>query len=205
VLSEFNFCTRLVISAFYFREPHSALGPLGSSFGVAPIGIHHLLLSNLTTDCHPVYSALSSNPLQCAGCTSISWTSTFWVDAYNSLCCYSWIPDKIRERVPGQQLRTPDGQKCWAGNAVRQVGDGCRNTCAASQRRLWMWYTCAKFERWKQFTDLQLLCCEFVLAFCVCRTHCSWSCDHLLCGTPYILLRPCINMYCNLLYTRICQ
>ena len=31
------------------REPHSALGPSGSRFGVAPIGIHHLLLSNLTT------------------------------------------------------------------------------------------------------------------------------------------------------------
>jgi len=30
-------------------EPHSALSPSGSSFGVAPIGIHHLLLSNLTT------------------------------------------------------------------------------------------------------------------------------------------------------------
>ena len=31
------------------REPHSALSPSGSSFGVAPIGIHHLFLSNLTT------------------------------------------------------------------------------------------------------------------------------------------------------------
>jgi len=35
------------------REPTSALGPLGSSFGpssLAPVGIHHLLLSNLTTE-----------------------------------------------------------------------------------------------------------------------------------------------------------
>jgi len=34
--------------------PSSALGPSGSSFGpssLAPIGIHHLLLSNLTTVC----------------------------------------------------------------------------------------------------------------------------------------------------------
>jgi len=33
-------------------NPTSALGPSGSSFGpssLAPIGIHHLLLSNLTT------------------------------------------------------------------------------------------------------------------------------------------------------------
>jgi len=34
-------------------NPTSALGPSGSSFGpssLAPLGIHHLLLSNLTTD-----------------------------------------------------------------------------------------------------------------------------------------------------------
>ena len=36
------------------RNPTSALGPSGSSFGpssLAPVGIHHLLLSNLTTAC----------------------------------------------------------------------------------------------------------------------------------------------------------
>jgi len=32
----------------------------------------------------------------------------------------------------GQQLRTPDDRKCWAGNAVRQVGDGWRNADAAA-------------------------------------------------------------------------
>jgi len=31
---------------------------------------------------------------------------------------------ELAYRPSGQQLRTPDGRKCWAGNAVRQVGDG---------------------------------------------------------------------------------
>ena len=38
----------------------------------------------------------------------------------------------VSSRLSGQQLRTPDGRKCWAGNAVRQVDDGWRNADAAA-------------------------------------------------------------------------
>jgi len=38
----------------------------------------------------------------------------------------------VSSRSSGQQLRTPDGRKCCAGNAVRQVGDGWRNADAGA-------------------------------------------------------------------------
>ena len=62
------------------RNPTSALGPSGSSFspsGVAPIGIHHLLLSNLTT----VYTLFLTK-------ATYSWTTT----SSSCIKVYDWIP-----------------------------------------------------------------------------------------------------------------
>jgi len=50
-------------------NPTSAIGPLGSSFGpssLAPIGIHHLLLSNLTSEWNPPSCSLGPQNL-CLG------------------------------------------------------------------------------------------------------------------------------------------
>jgi len=51
-----------------------------------------------------------------------------------TVCIARWISCKIWEssRPLGQQLRMLDGCKCWAGNAVRQVGDGWWNADAAA-------------------------------------------------------------------------
>jgi len=96
-------------------NPTSALGPSGSSFGsssLAPIGIHHLLLNNVTTACLRLGSATADT------CTRSAAHLRSKSDFGNSL------HDVYRERSTGRVERFMIARLCPERVDGRSMGRG---------------------------------------------------------------------------------
>jgi len=115
----------------------------------------------------------------------------------------------VSSRPSGQQLRTPDGRKCWAGNVVRQVGDGWRNADAGACQH---WRpgcsdpTDTVVRGCSDTGELLLVNCHLKRTRWGTSSQCSWSCSiwprpRSNFRVPVITRAAAFNTRCNLSVT----